>query len=615
MSHFKLWAAGGYVLLSAIGILVFLYIAYRLLRGIGKLGAAIAPVFGGEVKTCLVSLGVAVLAFPKVLPAFIGEFLSFGFTVFSRIPEGLRMIWWQSIESADSTEITSKVIIDLGIGFFQIWISAFNQAFSRSGILNLPFNELIYLLAIWIVAAQLINAARSVGQADTEATKSKSWLEAMYAHLQPTVSRIVEALKKYFDPVTRKNIVFFAILGIGAYLSIAALAALEVLQQQEASESAGADSLKQRLHSVFSAEVFDLRFPETASQISPFDTLETFISAKLQPAPKDTITSAVADSASDLNLRNSVDPPAFSHFLFNAIGTQLEDYRKRREDILNSWKGLRSHTKQQQERAVQEALLMLEVNSQRRGSREKNEHVLQTSNWLHAKIRSLDAHLEFCLRQINEMDEALEKWSNAAYAYLRIAENNPNLFSLPVQPIQPEPYIRAAQSAFWGAPEAAPPVPARPEFGSYLGPFSVVGGWLLRTESLSLALITGLLGFGLLGAASSRFIRERGWQQQGNLPREPLVADLAGVVLRGVSAAIVVFLAVKGGLAIFAAGESQPNPHMLIFTCFVGAVFSEIVWDWAHRKLTEGLGSNSEESAEAADSQEETDQATEAKEK
>ena len=64
-----------------------------------------------------------------------------------------------------------------------------------------------------------------------------------------------------------------------------------------------------------------------------------------------------------------------------------------------------------------------------------------------------------------------------------------------------------------------------------------------------------------------------------------LVHDLPGVVIRGLSAAIVVFLAVEGGLAIFASGMAQPNPYVLLFTCLVGAVFSEDVWDWAHKQL------------------------------
>jgi hypothetical protein len=69
----------------------------------------------------------------------------------------------------------------------------------------------------------------------------------------------------------------------------------------------------------------------------------------------------------------------------------------------------------------------------------------------------------------------------------------------------------------------------------------------------------------------------------------PLVSNLAGVVIRGLSAAIVVFLAVEGGLAIFSSGSGAPNPYVLLLTCLVASVFSEVVWDWAREKLREKL--------------------------
>ena len=110
--------------------------------------------------------------------------------------------------------------------------------------------------------------------------------------------------------------------------------------------------------------------------------------------------------------------------------------------------------------------------------------------------------------------------------------------------------------------------------------------WLLETESLSLALIVGMMGFGLLGSAVSTFVRETQGQQRRE--GEPLVADLGGVILRGVSAAIVVFLGAKGGLTVFAGNSSEPNPYVLLFTCLIGAVFSERVWDWAREKIVSG---------------------------
>ena len=63
------------------------------------------------------------------------------------------------------------------------------------------------------------------------------------------------------------------------------------------------------------------------------------------------------------------------------------------------------------------------------------------------------------------------------------------------------------------------------------------------------------------------------------------VEDLTSVFIRGVSAAIVVFLAVYGGLAVFAAGEADPNPYAVLFAVLVAAVFSDDAWNWARSKF------------------------------
>jgi hypothetical protein len=105
-------------------------------------------------------------------------------------------------------------------------------------------------------------------------------------------------------------------------------------------------------------------------------------------------------------------------------------------------------------------------------------------------------------------------------------------------------------------------------------------------------MITGMLGFGLLGAAASTFVRDQLKPGSGDRkPDQPLVKDLPGVIIRGGSAAIVVFLGVMGGLAIFSVNDNpRPNAYVLLFTCLAGAVFSERVWDWADDRLREQFG-------------------------
>jgi hypothetical protein len=130
-------------------------------------------------------------------------------------------------------------------------------------------------------------------------------------------------------------------------------------------------------------------------------------------------------------------------------------------------------------------------------------------------------------------------------------------------------------------------LPERKPLGFDFGPFRRIANWLLQTESLPLALIVGMIGFGLLGSAASTLVRER-----ARAPRtreDPIVSDLAAVIIRGVSAAILVFLAVEGGSAIFGTTSGEPNPYVIFLTCLVAAVFSETVWENARNRLSEAL--------------------------
>ncbi|HZV68480.1 MAG TPA: hypothetical protein VFG10_03020 [Saprospiraceae bacterium] len=121
----------------------------------------------------------------------------------------------------------------------------------------------------------------------------------------------------------------------------------------------------------------------------------------------------------------------------------------------------------------------------------------------------------------------------------------------------------------------------RPSLGSDLGVFTFFTGWLMESESYSLVVIIGLIGFGLLGAAGSTFIREQRTKANPQL----LIEDLPGVMIKGFTAAIVVFLGVQGGLAVLTNNDSELNAYALFFVSFVAAVFSDDAWAWAKGKF------------------------------
>jgi len=131
-------------------------------------------------------------------------------------------------------------------------------------------------------------------------------------------------------------------------------------------------------------------------------------------------------------------------------------------------------------------------------------------------------------------------------------------------------------------------IPSVPTPGDDLGIFKGLAQWLIKPSSMALVLIVGMLGFGLFGAVISTFVRETSNTEEYKQDAV-IIKDIPGVIIRGISAAIVIFLGVKGGLAIFSSGEGEPNPYALFFTCLVGAVYSERIWEWAKEKLLNSL--------------------------
>jgi hypothetical protein len=128
--------------------------------------------------------------------------------------------------------------------------------------------------------------------------------------------------------------------------------------------------------------------------------------------------------------------------------------------------------------------------------------------------------------------------------------------------------------------------------------FENVGDWLANTNSMDIVLIIGMFGFGLLGAAISSFITAR--REALRDPTTPLVDNLSVVIIRGFSAAIVIFLATKGSIAVINNGSNDPNPYVLFFACIVGAVYSERIWDWAKDRISSTYKTEAEQAAAAA---------------
>lgn len=126
--------------------------------------------------------------------------------------------------------------------------------------------------------------------------------------------------------------------------------------------------------------------------------------------------------------------------------------------------------------------------------------------------------------------------------------------------------------------------PLPPSPGKDWGIIGDASAWLLKPNSVDVVLIIGMFGFGIFGAAISSFIRNKLFIAGSDVNisvRENVIL----ILIRGLSAAIIVFLTTKGGIALVNNGSNDPNAYILFFSCLVGAVFSEEIWDWAKKLL------------------------------
>lgn len=131
--------------------------------------------------------------------------------------------------------------------------------------------------------------------------------------------------------------------------------------------------------------------------------------------------------------------------------------------------------------------------------------------------------------------------------------------------------------------------------GSDWGPFGLIARYLIKTESLDLVLLIGMLGFGLLGAAISSFQitpKPTATAQSyisiiEDFKTKPIITNFWATLARGFSAAILIYLATKGGIAILTSNLSaDPNGYILLLLCFISAVFSEKVWNLVKTKYS-----------------------------
>lgn len=583
-----------YVGLGLVSVGVALYGGLWVVRQGLRAGRWIYVTIPGSLSTKLIALGVAGVLLPLTLPQWIRAIATFGFTLLSELVnqftvrlDSLAQVCGGEIAPVQSTapvigqitgQITSQITgpvstggsvaetinspstcaIAVGTHTLQAWINALTIAAQRAELAQLPLTQTIILVGLWVLMIQLARLLR-----DASIDREVFW----------------------------SNAGFLTLLATGLYLSIAAISAIPSLENPPDDRVLATQVTRLEEQLTLTRQTFARQYPIPGDELDPSNN------------PYDQLkATSPFESLATLRIDPEVNPAPDREVLIKDRSAEWFAERNRRDQLQARAGQLVLTARRTLDNQLKTAVTRYQVaNTDRQGTRETAQHFLLTTAWYDSEAQRWKTILDDCLWALQAADAEWQTWS------IREADivNSVNPPLPPAQPINLpvsdrttlNQAINQAQSVCVLNTRLAVEVsrpPDRPALGSTLGPFSMVSGWLLRTESLPLALITGTLGFGLLGSACSSFVRDNLSGDDISLRRRVLVRDLPKVAVIGLSAAILAFLFVMGGLSLFFADAQEPNAYALLSICLLAAVFGEDVWRSARenflRKLQEATG-------------------------
>jgi hypothetical protein len=407
----------------------------------------------------------------------------------------------------------------------------------QSIVRSYDFNSIILFITLWVVSSLILN-------------------KYLYKNNSLNISSVSISQKHY--------VIVFAILFASLYLVIAAIIAVPYLKDDNTSY-VGVDELKKNIFVINSKYK---NYEMSSLSVEPI----LFFS--------DTIVDTILD-------------PQKKQLIVNRIFGIKDTYEKALQDrqllvdkINNFKKALNIDT------VFDELVNQYKAEEVNLKPKQKLDYINNLSHYFENQLSNKYNSLDFVVQEIKSSDRQLKYDIDFSKSNL-IADVKTSINSIVGSPLiinQKSQYYpeNISEILFLGpnninhAPE--PPIP-----GSELGIFRKFSQWLIFPNSMALVLIAGMIGFGLFGATISTFIKDGSLKEAGLMR-----SDIYSIIIRGFSAAIVIFLGVMGGLAIFSTSQAEPNPYALFFTCLVGAVYSEKIWEWAQEKLKTTLGSSIE---------------------
>ncbi len=408
---------------------------------------------------------------------------------------------------------------------------------------------------------------------------------------------------------SKQRLAFGLILCLGAYFSLGAIVAIPWLRGLEQGTPIEREEVRSRIVAAAAPGAgFDERWSAEILDEDPLALLRArFAAEDGDAAPEADVVARAAEEtdvvarapeveADDAAGLEAAAPPVLDRVVdrgaYDAPGTaagmrtpvsraiaeaQLRAAMRRVDANLDTveslWASLLS-----QKKVEREALVGQAMDSYQRyertdlSQREREMYVDDLGAWYRGRNAQAEAHLTRVRGMISIYLDQTAAWARDSLAALESGEAT-----------QATPDVWDDIGTMFAAEEGATRAPPVPRQVTDLGAFNLFAGWLVDTRSFELALICGMIGFGLFGSGVSRAL-------VGKRMRTASVGKNAlEVTVVGLSAAIIIFLASQGGMALLATGAGEVNPYIVFLACFVGASYGDRVWESARERLEQAL--------------------------
>jgi hypothetical protein len=353
------------------------------------------------------------------------------------------------------------------------------------------------------------------------------------------------------SPVGKLWMAYGAISVFSIYLALSAVLAVPLLKTAREIQEISPENLRSRLEGFYSAELGDVSVMEAKQRAKLVDL-------------------------SQLTAR----PEFLNDFAVTYLQDALENVRKDTNSTISESARASAEFASSRKGLIDNAVAFYETESAVRiGDREKSQHYLAIISWYTSQIERELQKIEICDSAAIELGAAYDGMVVDVNRILSTPNISFEVFDVGVKGVldKRQELARRAAECTTGNEGGTITPPSRNAYGTSLGFIGAATTWLLAAESIPVVLVVGLAGFGLLGALVSRFARPQAETE--------VSIKVVSVVFNGFVAALVVYLAAYGGIAIVSNGDSDPNPYVVFASCLVGAIFADDVWTWARKKL------------------------------